>query len=545
MKKILSMICASALVLSSCSGFLDEELKKDIAPENTYTSTHGFEVGVTGLYEFARSEWNCWGGDDNAFTHGGATPYEVLQIGTDIAITGHNDGALLNFDKLAYNPSSPFINSFFDFGYRLAGNANLLLTYMEKPGIAWDKPTDKVGFEAEARFFRAYAYYYLVNLYGDVPYVDKIEYDFRIDFTRTPKAEVLNHMIEDLTFAAENLPEDPASVSSGRLNRYAARHLLSEVYLMANMPAEAETAALAVINSGHFHLMTERFGKHLGKPGDAFSDLFKENNQNRTSGNMESIWVMQLDYNAIGGGGESEDWRVRTWVPKYHNLNGFQIADSLGGRGLAQLMGLPWWIGEDAGFFDKNDIRNSEYNIKRNWYYNDPEATDQDGNLLYGKKCEITEERWEAGQLCPSIVKYFYGALDKGGSEGYGGCTKDRMKFRLADTYLLLAEARMKQNNLQGAADAINVVRKRAHAGEITANDVTVDFLLDERIREMVGEELRRFTLGRFPEKFLERTLKYNDHAPMSEKHLLWPIPQSIINSNSGAEFAQNPGWEE
>ncbi|WP_298546573.1 RagB/SusD family nutrient uptake outer membrane protein [uncultured Parabacteroides sp.] len=538
MKKILSILYASTLMLSSCDGFLDEELKNAMAPDNTYTSTHGFEVGVTGLYEFARSEWTCWGdSNDPSFAHGGATPYEVLQIGMDIANTGHNDGALQNFDNLSYTPSSPFIKSFWDFGYRLAANANQILTYSENENVKWDHATDKIGYQAEARFFRAYAYYYLVYLYGDVPYTDKIEYDFRTDFTRTPKAEVINKMLEDLEFASANLPEDPDKVEPGRLTKWAAEHLMADICLLGNKPAEAEKHALNVINSGYFQLMTQRFGKHLDQPGDVFSDMFKENNQNRTSGNKESIWVMQLEYNTIGGGFESEDWRIRVWTPKYWQIDGFVIADSLGGRGLAQLMPLPWWITSE-NFFDESDIRNSEYNIKRHWYCNDASSE------KYGEYTPVTESLWKAGRLSPAITKFFYGVQDKGGSEGFGGSMKDRMKFRLADTYLLLAEARIAQNNMQGAAEAFNVVRARANAKPVTAAQINVDFLLDERIREMIGEECRRFTLSRFPEKFMERTLKYNDRASMEQKHLLWPIPQNVIDSNSSAELPQNPGWD-
>lgn len=541
MKKIGYIAITSLLALSSCSDFLDEELKGSLAPGNTYTSTHGFEVGITGLYEFARSEYNTWGGEGNSFSHGAATPYEVLQIGTDLANTGHNDGTLQIFDNLSYTPQTGYIKSWWEFGYGLAANANQILEYSEHNDVAWDKPTDKVGFQAEARFFRAYAYRYLVYLYGDVPYVDKIEYDFRLDFTRTPKAEVLNHMIEDLKFAAENLPEDPDAVLPGRLTKWAALHLLSEVYLMAGMNSEAETTALEVINSPKFALMEERFGTHTKEAGDVFSDLFKENNQNRTAGNKEAIWVMQLDYDVIGGGDESEDWTKRAWVPKYWDIPGFVIADSLGGRGLAQLMGLPWWIGNDSQFFEKNDIRNSEYNIKRHWYYNNPEVSDK-----YGQEAEINETLWKAGKLCPVITKFFYGVIGRGGDEGYGGCTKDRMKFRLSETYLLLAEARMNQGNNDGAAEAINVVRRRAHASEISGTQVTKDFLADERIRELAGEELRRLTLCRLG-ILKERTVKYNDRAAprWDDKFLLWPIPQNVIDSNTGAEFPQNPGWEQ
>lgn len=247
---------------------------------------------------------------------------------------------------------------------------------------------------------------------------------------------------------------------------------------------------------------------------------------------------MQLEYNTTGGGGSSEDWLIRAWVPQYWSVAGFAIADSLGGRGIGQIVGLPWWIGDDSQFFEPTDIRNSEYNIKRNWYYNNPESE------LYGQKAEITEATWQNGRLCPVITKYFYGVQQFGGSAGYTGLNKDRMKFRLAETYLLLAEARMNQGDTQGAADAINEVRCRAHASEISATDVTKDFLADERIRELVGEELRRFTLLRLG-ILKERTQKYNPRAKITDdKYMLWPIPQTVIDSNTGAEFPQNPGWE-
>lgn len=533
-KNILLIIAASFLLLTSCADFLNEDLKSNLAPSNTYTSTHGFEVGVTGLYEFARCEWSPWDAKGNSFSHNGATPYEVLQIGTDIAVTGHNDGTLQVFDNLSFTPLTSYIKSYWDYSYGLIANANLILEYSEND-IPWDKPTDKIGFQAEARFFRAYGYRYLVYLYGDVPYVDKVQRKFRIDFTRTPKTTVLEKMIEDLEFAAKNLPTDPDKVKVGKLTKWAAEHMLSEVYLMAGKPKEAEVAALSVIESGYFELMKNRFGAKKDLPGDVFADMFLENNQNRTSGNKETVWAMQLEYKVIGGGGEQADWTKRAWVPKYWQVDGFVIADSLGGRGLAQLVPIKWWV-DGKDFYDKTDIRNSNYNIKRDWYCNNVKSN------KYGQKVEITEQTWTAGQLCPAITKFFYGKIDMGEDPGYGGNTKDRMKCRLGETYLLLAEARIQQGKMTEAAQAINVVRERALAKPVSASEISVDFLLDERIRELVGEEVRRFTLSRLG-KLKERTLKYNSRAKMEDKHLLWPIPQDMIDSNTGAEFPQNPGW--
>lgn len=521
---------------SSCSDFLDEELKNELAPDNTYTSSYGFEVGITGLYAEARSEYNTWG-ENGAFMHNGACPYETQQIATDLVVMGHKDGSLQPFGYLTMTPNTGFVKSFWNWAYSVIAGANELLKYSEI-NTNWSSPTDKTLYQAEARFFRAYAYRTLVYLYGDVPYVDKIEEQFRIDFTRTPKKEVIKNMIEDLKFASQYLPTDPDKVKTGKLTKWAAEHLLSEVYLMDSDYSNAETSALNVINSGYFSLMKDRFGENAKAKGDVFSDLFVINNQNRTAGNLESIWVMQFEYKTTGGGTNSDDWTRRAWLPKYHEIKEFVLADTLGGRGLAQIVPLKWWIAEDAGFYEEDDMRNSEYNIKRHWYYNNPGSPE-----TYGKRAEITDETWlVTNKLFPALTKFFFGRAE---NLGLTGSYRDRMKFRLSETYLLLCEARLMQGNLDGARDAINVVRERAHASLLTNNSqMTLDFLLDERIRELVGEESRRFTLLRTG-KLMERCKKYNTEAGpvMTETHLLWPIPQDIIDSNTGAEFTQNPGY--
>lgn len=517
----------------SCSDFLDEKMKGTAGPDNTYTSSYGFEVAATGLYVWARDEYNTWGSGNTAFSHGQACIYETFQVATDIVFCGkQQDGSLTPFETLSYTPSTTFINSCWNWGYGLIASCNEMLEYSDI-NTNWDNSTDKAMYQATARFFRAYAYRTLVYLYGDVPYVDKIEKKFRDNFTRTPKMEVLQHMIEDLTFAAANLPTNPDKVNPGKLTSWVAKHYLAEVDLMAGKYEDAEKAADEVIKSKYFELMKTRFGTEKGNPGDAFHDMFLENNQNRTSGNKESIWVMQLEYNVTGGGGSSVDWTRRAWNPRYWDgVKGFILCDSLGGRGLAQIQPLTWWI-EGNGFYDKNDIRNSEYNIKRHWYYNNPANPE-----LIGKKAPITEQTRKLSQLYPVITKFFYGKTAD--DPQLTGSSKDRMKARLAETYLFKAEAYIRQNKNKEAAEAINEIRRRAGASEISSEDVTMDFLLDERIRELVGEEQRRFTLQRTG-KQVERVNKYNTKTiGFTEKNLLWPIPQNVIDSNTGAEFPQN-----
>ncbi|AZI26696.1 RagB/SusD family nutrient uptake outer membrane protein [Pedobacter sp. G11] len=547
MKNIINASLALIIIISlgGCKKFLEEDLKNQLAPTNTYTSTYGFEVGSAGLYALARSEYNTYG-EGGAYIHNGAAPYEALQAATDIADVINSDASLMAFANLTLTPTERFVGTYWNWAYSLISSANLMLVYSDQ-NTTWDSPSDKVRFQAEARFFRAYAYRTLVYLYGDVPYVETILYDFQLNFTRTPKAEVIGHMVDDLKFAVQNLPSNPDQVKDGKVTKWAASHLLSEVQLLQGDYAAAEQAALAVINSGYYNLMKTRFGVSKDKPGDVFSDMFLENNQNRlgSAANKESIWVLQFQFNVVGGGTNSDDWTRRAWIPNYSSITGFVLADTLGGRGLAQLVPMKWWTGTARtnasgnvpGIFTANDIRNSNFNIKRDWYYNNPNESS-----LVGKKAPITEQTWFTTKtLFPAVTKFFYGRPE---NLSLTGSYKDRMKFRLAETYLLLAEAYLGQNNPAKAADAVNEVRRRAGATDVAAANMNMDFLLDERIRELVGEESRRFTLVR-TKKYVDRVKQYNPAiaVKVNENYALWPIPQSIRDANTGAPFPQNPGY--
>jgi len=120
----------------------------------------------------------------------------------------------------------------------------------------------------------------------------------------------------------------------------------------------------------------------------------------------------------------------------------------------------------------------------------------------------------------------------------------DEIYLRLAETYLLLAEAQFRLGDLTGAATTLNVIRARANATPITAAQVTLDFILDERSRELVSEEHRRYTLLRTGTWFT-RTKLYNLYAgtKITLRDTILPIPQSVIDANLTKPMAQNPGY--
>lgn len=522
------------LLLGACKeSFLDEKPQSFETDKNTYTSTAGFNAALNGMMAYVRLEYQTW---NDGIIQQGACGYEILQVGTDICLVTAGDPSLIPFESYnesSFNGKNNYIKNKWNWAYGLIANANKMINYAENSTVKWSNANDKNYFQANARFMRAYAYRVLVYLWGDVPWITEITDVYRTDFERTPKAEVIKNMIIDLEFAAKYLPENPMdpNVKDGHLTRWAALHLLSEICIYAGDYKRAIEAATEVTTSPYFALTENRFGAHLNTPGDFYSDMFKENNHNYRSGNKESLWVIQAEYNVQGGGGKLNDWTRRAWVPAYYQIEGFKIANEYGGRGLGQIRPMDSFY----SLLEDKDVRNSEYNIRRKWYYNNPAFPDK-----YGKLHEITSENIAKGHCFAAITKFDYGIES---NPLYEGVSKDKTRFRLAETYLLLAEAYILYGKIPEATAAINEVRGRAGATLAEEYEVNIDYLLDERARELIGEEVRRFTLIRTG-KLLERTRKYNPISgkTIQDKHVLWPIPQDIIDANSGKPWSNN--WE-
>ena len=524
-KFLLSMLIGMLMFQSCSDDYLTEVPRSFLAPENTFVNTKGFETALTGLHIFVQQEWGWNGGNGDS--------YCTYFAGTDICITGSQSGLVTPFEMYTIHPSNGQVQGHWDFHFRAIGNANLIIDAVDNPGVKWDLPEDKNRIAAEARFFRAYNYRALVALFGDVPLVDTPQKPFRLDFTRQPVADLLNFMIEDLKFAVQYLPN--LGTKDGKIAKGAAQHLLSEVYLWVGKPDLAEQTAKDVINSGLYKLMTSRFGPKASAPGDVFFDLFVEHNQNRASGNLETIWAVQQEYKVRGGGGQEDgqnDWARRNWVPGYASVPGMILCDSLGGRGLGRLRPLQWWFDS----YESKDIRASKYNIRRDYWYNNPTFAQ------YGQKVVLTPELANTGFLYPSITKFDFGKTAD--DPAFLSSLKDRYKMRLAETYLLLAEAQLLQNKKVDAAASINIVRARANASPVAPADVNIDYILDERARELLGETHRRFELVRTG-KLLERVRRYNTKSKdvIKDYHVRWPIPQVAIDANSGAVLTQNPGY--
>ena len=567
-KKFLLYAGILLLVFPSCSEDVLNETPLDfLAPENAYQTLPGIKQGITGLHFSVRQRW----------FYGTNQPVCAVMrgLGTDVAYHGEDPNSnmfLCNYVTNITSSNTDYRN-IWTWNYELIQRANVLIEGINNADITiWTNEAQKNAYLAEAMFFRAYAYRTLVSFYGDVPLVTEVIKGAKTDFVRTPKAEVYKQMEDDLVFGTTKLPEPGKEEAPGRITQGAAWHMLSECYLAQGKNQPAVDAATKVITGYTYALMTTRFGDRQNVVfgvGDPYYDLFAYGNQ--TLGiNKEAIWVIQVEPPPTTGGGSVEG--NRAFGPAY-----FRIGNTPDGKvafrgqlyngsytGYSDTLGRPvsWIHPTNYSAYDiwrsdwNNDIRNAKYNIKRNFYYDNPASTfnKKKINLKVDYAAQYAAGTRDAMRdstqyIYPYWMKfadpchYFTDPARSGGGNDH----KDRYSIRLAETILLRAEAYINLGSKDLAAADINMIRNRANATPVAPADVTIDYLLDERARELYGEENRFITLRRVG-KLIERVRALNNNPKnpglnIQDYHVLFPIPQNQIDLNINAPFPQNPGY--
>lgn len=548
------LLCVLCMYNFSCSdSYLDEKPYSLYAPE-TLTDEKGVEASLKGLHRIYGELWT-WSDQQGWLS--------CWQLGTDVASPGGIQGIEVPFyNYAALVDDNAGVKYMWQKCYQVINNANAVIAAVGESG-----DPAKI---AEARFFRGYMYNHLVTLYGAVPLLLDPTSSAKTDYTRTPVAEVDAAIVADLQYASDNLPDINHLVAEGRANKYMAMQALGEVYLRIGNPGEAEKVLNTIINDGQFSLIKARYGTHTALPGDYYHDMFIYGNQHRSQGNAEAIWTFELEYNKnVAGGFTNAPQHRRVYKPAYHNVPGMRpgLADSLGGRGNGRMRPSNWVKYE---LYKEGDIRNSEYNIKRHFYYNN-------NNLTWPMTVGVDKDGWRVAVDAPDAVgvktvklgdpvvvakgdtiEYIFPHTTKWNSwdvdDEFGwDCVKDFPIMRLGETYLLRAEARFKNNNSAGAAADINVLRERAFPeypakGKVEASEITLNFILDERARELYAEENRRMTLVRAG-TLVERAALNTEEtvrgkiAGLTKNNLLLPIPYDERMRNKDAVLEQNPGY--
>lgn len=603
MKNIYTFILtALALVAtSSCSDWLSEDGAPKIGYDY-YETEEGVDAAVTAAYSFLR--WGC-----------GGERYDVLsEMGTDLFTAGSDGKQKQAFNSYGtqLNPEHSILEKMWENHYKGISDANIALSQIATANISEDK---KKTAQAEMLFIRSMLYFELVQHFGKVPLVTDGSLEIRTSFKRAEVADIYAQIITDLRTAVKDLPVKIDDSQKGKATSFAAAHLLASIYLTrgsavndkrGQKTTDADSALYFseyVINEGPYELQKN------------FADVFDINNM----GNKEIIFAVQFTNNPIFN--DNGNWFHMFWLCDYE-LSGVMARDVFYGRPYKRFRPTEKTLLE---LFDrKNDSR---YYKSFRWAYlaNDESKIpvwqelkdDKDGvyftpdptkGQIAGKKkfavgdtaiyftvektgLKATSKEMKVLRANRSYVYFPYEMHD---SKQYPtlikhvapnrpsiaeqNSSREWVRMRLGETYLIAAEAAGRKKDFELAAKYINKIRERAawaegeqktpqywtiEGGEkdnshSTYNDIKVtkeqlassdfiSFMLDERGRELLGEICRWEDLVRC-EKLIEWVKKWNSDAAKSikEYHKLRPIPQTHIDRLKPAgkiEEEQNEGY--
>jgi hypothetical protein len=567
--------------------FLRENPSTFYTTENIYSTSEQVDQVLVSIYSYLR---------DLRINPGeSAWIFDLKGKGTDMYDVANIRKGSTFSDYSSINPNHTTFKEVYAAWYTVISRANMAVYAASLPQITWASETEKAYVVGQARFFRAYAYMNLAELFGGVPIVTEIATAPRYDYARATRLETYRYAIEEMEAIINDIPE--TTVSGGRLIRGAVQHYLCELYLamgtQLNEEGKAGDAQSAftnsvryadmVIDGGLYSLMNTRFGTR--REDDSFSldirpggsaaadvvdticfqtnhywDLFQDGNINYQDGNKECVWAIQIDYDAY----RAEDTKSklnysRAFGPILRDVVTEWIAgmlEDIGGRGISQI-NLTMYArdGIYEGKFGE-DIRNSDAVFRRRFKGNVPGSPyylkDIPWEAMYNKAEDENTNMLNRSSIYPISCKIFtdrYLGLDAG--ENRSNLFRDDYYIRLSETILLRAEAKQRNGDKTGAAADINLLRARAQATYmVTAGDMDDAFnmILDERARELIYEENRWNTLLRMGSTIaVDRIRKYafwpETAATLTFNYNLWPIPQSVIDVNKDIPLEQNPGW--
>ncbi len=532
-------MCCMALISQSCKKVLEENIVSDITPEY-YKSAAGFEDAVKSSYEPLRTFY----GTQRGFT--------LTVFGTDTYTKGA-DGSYKYINDYTPNLNSQvdYIRDLWNDFYRAINTANTVIDRAPTANVSETLKTQRV---AEARFLRAHYYFILVQTFGPIHLTLKETTDIQTTASRAPVKAIYDAIVADLEFAITALPVKQNDY--GRASKAAAEHMLAKVLLTrATIPSAAKpddyqrSAVLAKNVIANYGL----------KLLPVFADVFDQAKQEHS----EVVWAVQYTSDLLTNGGGNSGHLY--FLMEYDaGIKGTQ-RDVANGRPFKRFKPTMYTL----DLFDRT--KDSRYNgsFKLVFYANNA-ATLAPGMKLGDTAVYVSPVNVSAAfkatknyriidraevlssgnyRYYPTLSK-FLDPLRPSVQEERG--SRDFMVARLAESYLIAAEALYKSGNTSEAVTFINALRRRAAlpgkelAMEISAAELNMDFILDERGRELLGEMDRWFDLVRTG-TLVDRVKKYNPDASANIQpfHILRPIPSDQIDRTEGGftNFPQNTGY--
>jgi hypothetical protein len=538
-KIIIGLIFFTGLFITGCDSYLEEENYTSLTMENASSDSETFDQLVAYVYEISREYTTHYASD---------MYYQLEDLGTDVVTRGDLISGTSDInDYVNFYSTNGAVLQYWSNQYEIIAAANTAIDNADDIADL-DEDTKTIGI-GEAKFFRAMSYFYLVENYGGVPLVVNQVTTAEINYTRATEEEVYTQIVQDLEDALSAVEEDPDEY--GRVSKDAVRHLLSKVLLTRGYKDFAESSDFSDAASYAETVISNH------PLESTFAELTDIDNQ----GNDEVILAYLFGSSSTSRG----------WGNSKHMMYKFRFFDYPGLSRTVKGLG-PMLTEFYYSLFDDDDER-AESTFSRVLYCTEAYSgtiNDHTVNMavgdtaMYFPKVAWTDEQIAAADY---IV---INPEDHIGNDGYTDVhypmfnkfddpdvafiqpdqetsgEREMVIMRSGEAYLIAAEAYLKQSNTTKAAEYLTELRARAGiTTAVNASDVDIDFILDERARELTGEVSRWMDLKR-TETLVERVLAHNPHAAYNNKidshHLLRPIPQDEID-NSGGSITQNDGY--
>ncbi|MDZ4709312.1 MAG: RagB/SusD family nutrient uptake outer membrane protein [Saprospiraceae bacterium] len=541
------LILVSILVsTSSCEDFLEEKVVSLIGNEYIATA-QGFQDASNAMYQGLRK------------FYGSELGMTMTEMGTDTYTNGA-DGSYKYYNQYTsqLDPRDNWITVLWTELYKSINTANAVI---ERGASITGIPAATVTLRvAEAKALRAHYYFVLTQFMGGVDLRLTETVGPETSITRASEEQMYTQIIKDLEEALKDLPS--SSAQWGRYTKLAVENLLAKVHL---------TRAYRPFGSAADFTKAETYGKNV--INNYGKKLLPDYGQLWTLGNdehSEAIFSVQYSYDLLSSGGDGNRFHLY-YLMEY---------DTQPGMSRVLEVGRPWKRLRPTNYtynevmvnrsvdsrYDKSFVKvflaTKAGTFNTSLDQSKPKITVKVGDtciFMPGYEMDAAERATKPYQVfTPSMYQErHFGCLSKfldpkraSINEEKGG--RDFMVSRLADTYLMVAEALIKQNKNSDAVPFINAVRQRAafpgkqNEMSITAAQVNMNLIYDERARELLGEMHRWFDLKRWG-NLIERVKKYNLEGKdgIKDIHTYRPIPQIQIDRVEGgnASFPQNPGY--
>jgi hypothetical protein len=543
------LITCSGLAIGagSCKKQLTEYNPSGLTSATVYTTAAGFETLVDAAYSYTR------------FWYGKEEGYSISEMGTDIWTSGTGDvyPQLTQYNNLQGN-NTVALNLEWDNFYAAINLCNTGIAGVAN--VAGYSPQQKAIREGELRFLRAFYYWHIVETWGGVHFSTTPTAGAITTANKTPVDTFYNQIFTDLQFAVANLP--PATSDYGRVTVPAAKAFLARMYLTRGRNAEAVALSNDVIHNYGYVLQPK------------FVDLWNMGNLK----NKEVIWVIDYSTNLANndlatpaypyGHSRGSNNGHLLYIMVYDQVNtSVLLRDIPNDRPFNRYMPTEALL----NLFDAANDSRFDGSFQTVWRAN--KSATVGGNLFkigdtvaWTPKTAIASPSTKYttydipkvyGATGVPVQRKFYASLSKfkdstRASVSEAQSARDVFVIRLAEMYLIAAEAKMKLGDLDSAAYFINVLRTRAAipghevAMQIIPAQINIDFILDERARELCGEQLRWFDLKRTG-KLVSRIQAMNPDAAafVQPFDTVRPITQEQLDAETNKDvLTQNPGYQ-